>query len=78
MVRRKSYLHPSLIEPKVRFQDDGVRPAGTSPTVLMVKQRPKNQLHWVRISAHCAQHNPEIKQRAPSIISQVIIEKRAL
>lgn len=53
-------LHPSLIKPEVSFQDDGVWSGRTSPAVLMVKQRPKNQFHWVRVSTHCTQHNPEI------------------
>lgn len=62
MVRSQSYLYSSLIKPKVSFQDDCVRPVGTSPTVLMVKKRPKNQLHWIRISAHGTQHDPKTRE----------------
>lgn len=62
MVRSQSYLYSSLIKPKVSFQDDCVRPVGTSPTVLMMKKWPKNQLHWIRISAHGTQHDPKTRE----------------
>lgn len=53
-------MNSSLIKPKVRLQYDRVRPGGTAPTVLMMKQWTKDKFHRIRVTAHCTQHDPEM------------------
>lgn len=53
-------MNSFLIKPKVCLQDDRVRPGGTAPTVLMMKQWTKDKFNRIRVTAHCTQHDPKM------------------